>query len=631
MTHQEFDALVSRLETFAERAPGRYRMRVALLACLGYAYLFLVLALLLAMLGLVAAAIMLGKGSLIFLKLAIAPAAVASVILSSLRVTLPVPQGLTLDRGQAPELFRLLDEVRAVLKAPPFHRVLLTDEFNAAVAQAPRLGVFGWQQNFLLLGLPMMQALTPEQFQAVIAHETGHLSGNHGRFGGWIYRVRQTWLQVLENLHKSRQRRAAAWFRRFFDWYAPYFGAYSFVLARGNEYQADRCAVEVAGTSATAQALITTELCSRFLEERFWPDVYKKVEQQPRPPRAFMALEEALRVRVAPEDARVYFRRALGEETGTVNTHPSLSDRLKALGCLEEQEQAFQEALSPSGRDSSGDDSAALRYLGPALPGLQRRLEDEWTRQVAPGWEKRHGQIEEGRRHLADLTEKARTQPLTEEEAWQRACGTAASGDSDAARALFQEIVQARPDHVGARMALGQLRLQQSDPDGIAHLEAAMAADPGVILDACGVAFEFWKRQGRTEEAETFRRRAEDRHAVLIRAREEREEVGAGAQFEAHGLPTAAVEELCGQLKNCRDARAAYLVRKKVEHLPEHPLYVLWVVPGFITTTSHQNIVRRIAPQIKFPGQMHLLVTDGSDLRLLKIRRTLKNARIYRR
>ena len=198
MTHEKFDALVGRLEVYAKDAPERYKMRVALLACLGYAYLFFILTLLLGMLALVAAAIVLGKGSLIFLKLAIAPATVAGVIFSSLKVSLPNPQGLPLNRAEAPELFALLQEIRTALKAPPFHKVLLTDEFNASVAQRPRLGIFGWQQNFLILGLPLMQALTPEQFKAVAAHEIGHLSGNHGRFGGWIHRVRQTWVQVLE-------------------------------------------------------------------------------------------------------------------------------------------------------------------------------------------------------------------------------------------------------------------------------------------------------------------------------------------------------------------------------------------------------------------------------------------------
>ena len=626
MTPQKFDALVRRLETEAQKSPERYKIRVALLACLGYAYLFFVLGCLAAMFALIGAAVYFSKGNVVFLKFAIAPAAAAVVIVRALNVSLPTPQGVRLDRASAPALFAMLDEIQAALKAPPFHQVLLTEDFNAAVAQVPRFGLFGWQRNYLLLGLPLMQALTPAQFRAVVAHEAGHLSGNHGRFGGWIYRVRQTWVQVLEELHKNRQRRTASWLHRFFDWYAPCFSAYSFVLARGHEYQADRCAAEVAGAAAASQALVTITLHGRFLQERFWPGVYKQVEQQPSPPPVFPALALAFQTQFAPEDARTFFHQALGIETGTLDTHPSLSDRLKALGYEAGVEQAFEDALALFGAES-----AAARCFGSNIAVFQAQIEQEWAKQIAPGWENRHRQIQEGRGRLRELAEKAQGGPLTEEDAWQRACLTAEHGEPEAAKALFLEIVAAQPTHPGAQLALGRILLQQDDADGLAHLEAAMTAEAGTVLEACGAAFEFCRRQGRSAEAAEFRRRAEERHALLRRAQAEREEVGANARFEAHGLSPDAAEELAGQLRGFREVKAAYLVRKTVKHLSEHPFYVLWLVPSFITKSKHQDIVRRIAPKIQFSGQMHLFVVDGSDLRILKIRRACKNALIYRR
>jgi hypothetical protein len=39
-------------------------------------------------------------------------------------------------------------------------RVGQIDDFNAAVVQAPRLGLFGWYRNYLLIGLPLAKALT---------------------------------------------------------------------------------------------------------------------------------------------------------------------------------------------------------------------------------------------------------------------------------------------------------------------------------------------------------------------------------------------------------------------------------------------------------------------------------------
>ena len=56
----------------------------------------------------------------------------------------------------------------------------------------------------------------------------------------------KTWFQLLERVQKIRHKGSFI-FENFFNWYAPFFSAYSFVLARMDEYEADRCAVQLAG------------------------------------------------------------------------------------------------------------------------------------------------------------------------------------------------------------------------------------------------------------------------------------------------------------------------------------------------------------------------------------------------
>ena len=115
-----------------------------------------------------------------------------------------------------------------------------------------------------------MQGLSPEQFKAVVAHELGHLSGHHGRFGAWIYRVSRTWDQLLERAMRQR----GSWvFTLFFKWYAPLFDAYSFALRRAQEYEADRAAARIAGPRALADALMSVTIKGAYLEDRYWPEV----------------------------------------------------------------------------------------------------------------------------------------------------------------------------------------------------------------------------------------------------------------------------------------------------------------------------------------------------------------------
>ncbi len=222
MTHEQFDALVEKLERFAHKEPASYRIRVGLLAALGYTYLILILVGLLALVGLLVSIVLLShQVNAVMIKLGVLLLIPVWVIVRSLWVSFPPPQGIKLSRQQVPQLFDMVDELTTKLQAPQFHHILLDRNFNAAVVQVPRFGVFGWHQNYLLVGLPLMQALSPEQFRAVVAHELGHLSGNHSRFAGWIYRVRKTWMQIFERFQHS-QHGSSVLFDRFFNWYAPF-------------------------------------------------------------------------------------------------------------------------------------------------------------------------------------------------------------------------------------------------------------------------------------------------------------------------------------------------------------------------------------------------------------------------
>src|SRR3569833_3417475 len=218
LTDEQFEALVNKLEVVSQRDPKSYRIKVGALALLGFVYIFLMLGICLGLLGLLIFAVVTGHLNAAFIKIGIILVVLIVTILRAMWVTIEAPQGIPLTPQIAPELFAMLDDVSAKLNAPRFHHVLLVDDFNAAVAQIPKLGILGWQVNYLLVGLPLMQSLKPEEFVSVIAHEMGHLSGNHSRFSVWIYRVRQTWMNLLRALIQQNHKGSALFFS-FFLWF----------------------------------------------------------------------------------------------------------------------------------------------------------------------------------------------------------------------------------------------------------------------------------------------------------------------------------------------------------------------------------------------------------------------------
>src|SRR2546426_8189058 len=187
MDPARFATMVRTLEQRARQHPKLYRLQVAALASLGYLYVFGVLVLVLGLIvALVYLALTVGGGG-ILAKLLIPLCGLAYVLLRSLWIRVPSLEGIPLPAERFPTLAAAIARIRSQVDAPRFRRVLLDGAFNATVAQRPRFGLLGPSVSDLVIGLPLMQALSPQEFDAVLAHEIGHVSRQHGRFGHWIY------------------------------------------------------------------------------------------------------------------------------------------------------------------------------------------------------------------------------------------------------------------------------------------------------------------------------------------------------------------------------------------------------------------------------------------------------------
>ena len=514
MDQEKFATLVEQLEGYAWEHPTAYKTRVGLLAALGYLYLFVVIVLLMVLVYFIVAY---ARLNWLVIKVVWIPLVLIGVVLRSLWIRFPEPEGLHLQYKDAPALFDLVREVETAVGSPHVHHILLTDDFNAAVVQLPRLGIFGWQKNYLLVGLLLVQGLSPEQFRAALAHELGHLSGYHSRFAGWVYRVRVTWIQIMMRLQQEN-RHGSFIFERFLNWYAPFFNAYSFVLARAQEYEADACAVKFAGREHTAGALINLEIKGGFLTADFLSKFYKQADIQAEPPPdVFTQFASALKAPVPADLAQKWYIRALAAQTGYEDTHPALADRLASIGYPKlsvQNDEARRQLLSLS--ETNGQ-NAAQSYLGSIVDGFMVSCDKQWTKQVGQSWRERHRQIQEAQASLQKLQEKERTGTLTVDGQWAIVSCLVETQGYEAALPKMREILNSHPDHVGANYALGQILLEENnDEAGIEYIERAMAKEPNAILCGCELIFFFLKEHGQDEEAEAYRERAKQHYLTAL-------------------------------------------------------------------------------------------------------------------
>lgn len=173
---------MKRLEAFSREKPKEYLTRVMLLAFLGYAYIWFAMALILVGAGL--SILLMMKFPYAAIKLGIPMVLAFWLVARSFWITMPPLEGIRLNKRDFPELFEMIEEMRIQIKAPKIDEVILTEDLNAAVVQLPRLGLLGWNKNYLIIGVSLLQAFSVEEFRGVLAHEMGHLAKSLGATHG---------------------------------------------------------------------------------------------------------------------------------------------------------------------------------------------------------------------------------------------------------------------------------------------------------------------------------------------------------------------------------------------------------------------------------------------------------------
>jgi Zn-dependent protease with chaperone function len=617
MNDEQFESLVARLEQEQTRNPAAYRRKVLALAFAGYTYisavLFLALVLLLVALGVAI------KAPVIGIKIAIVIGAFLWMIARAMWVRLDPPAGREVARAEAPELFAVLDRLQRELRVRArFHHVLITDDFNAAMVQTPRLGILGWHRNFLIIGLPLMKALTVPQLAAVLAHEIGHLAGGHARLGNWIYRLRLGWARLAALLQQSESA-GAFLFRPFFGRFVPYFSAVSFPLARANEYEADAASARLASPSAAAGALTTVNVMGAFLTARFWPELHKKANDHAQPQFSpFADMGGAMTSGVDGDALSQWLGEAMQRKTSLADTHPALADRLRALG---QEPRLALPAVS----------EAADKLLGAALPAITEEFDRRWQQGIAPAWQQRHQQVQDSRKRLADL--ETRASQLSFDERVQRALLTEEVGaGEDAALLMLRELNTEDPSHAPVNFLLGLRLLRHADEAGVALVEQAIAADADAIASGAQVLRDFHASQGRDQEARRWHQRWAERLALLEAAEAERNRITRDDRFEPHGLSAGELKALHEQLVAVPGVIAAWLVRKRVQHLPDRPHLVL----GFKTTPwwrlRNERRIRqtqeRLLASVVFPTSTSVFCVEGDNGAIAKRLRKSAGAQV---
>ncbi len=570
----KFDLLVRQLERSArQHKTVNYQLRVAALAAIGYGYIGLICLSLFGCLWGIRWVVESSQHRQVAIDAQQLWLLFGLVTIATFWVKYTPITDREIYRHEFPELFTTIDELRDRLNAPPIHHVVVNYDYNAAIYQAPRLGWFGWYRNYLLLGLPLLQSLSPEQFKSTLAHELGHLSGNDSRFAGWIYQVRHMW----EQLTHDNDFFILQW---FFRWYEPLIKAYSFVLVRDREYAADALARRMTSPEVTASDLIQTYIYQHYLQECFSSTLDRQSRDSETPPQDVVTqMLAALRQPLDPQAARIWLGLALGEATDTDDTHPCLSDRLAAMGYPIPKFWTPQPILI----------TAAEKFFGDRLLDLATELDTQWAKSHQAKWLKQYQRAQYQREYLATLNLQAATQPLTLSEAISQAeLTTELCGDLPALP-MWYKLLARSPNHPQKNYQVGRILVSKGHQSGCVYLEKVIGLDPDLVIPSCEQLYRFYTYQDDLASAEIYLSWRQQHLPKQWRSKLERNLKDTDCLI-AHDLTQDLVMELRNKLAKYSIVDRAYLVCKPMQVFPDRSLYILAIRLANTRLSKHHKI-----------------------------------------
>lgn len=605
MKYVKFKQKILECEKLARNAPDRYRRKILFTVLSGYFYIAF-----LALLGL--AGIILMAMSIYFseringlqIKLLLVLGVFDFLVISAIFVRVHPPRGIELGRDKYPGLFSLIDEIIAKTNSPKVAKVFLDDQFNASVCQVPRLGVLGWTKHYLVLGYPLMASLSPEHFKAVVAHEFGHVSKNHSAFSLWIYRVNMTWFFLAGSCNEGPLKLLI---HPFAKWYVPLLNAVTFPSGRQHEYEADFFAGETVGKDIVAEALLALEVQACNFNENlvkpFW-DQSLNIEKPPESSFHKMICGK-MKEPLSPEKSAEFLARGLKRKTSVTDTHPSVEDRISALGEKPRTPAPFAV-------------SAAEKYFGEELGNIAATLDREWLANSEPQWKQAYQNALEANKRIQEA-EKKEFHNLTFEQKMDYAIAVEFAKGADAAREIFRKLMEDYPDSPIVHFSLGRILLVKNSEDGLAYMKNAIEKDVTLTNPAVSFVSAYLVENGRPDELDSWYGLEEDSESKILKAHKELGIFNVRHNYLPHNIEAEILEKIRNVLIKNGKIKQAYLVKKEVIGAGASVPVFLLAITTRSFCLSDADITFKIANQLGFfPYKIFVMKLGLSQLSFRK-------------
>ncbi len=242
-----------------------------------------------------------------------------------------LPAGVVVEREQAPDLFGLVEDTAEQYGRTGVDRIVMTGGYQLDIIKTPVTALPVWSTRSLVIGLPLMQCLSSQQFSCLLARRLGQFSKRSNLLLNWLFELRDTW---------PRYRTAGAGtdpgllpVRLLFSVYAPLYTVVSTAAARLDELQADRYAMELCGDEEVLETITTAAVHHLFLREKYWPAIRKLgVRQAAAITKTNTGIMTVLRAGLQEEKIGEWLDKTMSMEQQWNDPNPLLVQRLDNIG-----------------------------------------------------------------------------------------------------------------------------------------------------------------------------------------------------------------------------------------------------------------------------------------------------------
>lgn len=278
------------------------------------------------------------------------------------------PVGLTLTNDKVPRLFSIVHEIRSQHKRPAIHRIVITGNYDIDIIRTPKWALPVRSSNTLVIGLPVMQSLSPRQFECLLAGRIGQFSMRDNALANWLYQQRAIWSQyrVAYRTQKGFGVEPLKW---FFSLYAPVYKSVSIRAARQDRLNADTYSMQFFNDEEVREMITADSLSRYYVNKQYWPAVYKVASANAKTlPSPHLKMAAAVFTNMNGDKLQSLMAKAAKHPASPGSTEPSLQSRIENIG----HEKARM--------GTPARETAAAHYLGNSLGSVITLVDKLWQK-----------------------------------------------------------------------------------------------------------------------------------------------------------------------------------------------------------------------------------------------------------